>query len=76
VTALGFSPIFHLPLWKLISERRMIMGIDKKLVKLWKENHDDVVTAFKVLKQLDILKEEDTVLITEKLDIVAKASSI
>lgn len=51
------------------------MGIDKRLVKLWKENREDVVTTFEVLRQLDILKEEDTTFLMEKLDIVAKASS-
>ena len=47
------------------------MGIDKRLVKLWKENREDVVTALKVLRQLDILKEEDTIFLMKKLDIVA-----
>ena len=30
------------------------MGIDKKLVKLWKEKRADVVTTLKVLRELDI----------------------
>lgn len=51
------------------------MGIDKRLVKLWKENREDVVTTLKVLRQLDILKEEDTAFLMEKLDIAAKVSS-
>lgn len=50
------------------------MGIDKRLVKLWKENREDVVTTLKVLRQLDILIEEDTTFLMEKLDIAAKAS--
>ena len=37
------------------------MGINKRLVKLWKESREDVVTTLKVLRQLDILKEEDIV---------------
>ena len=51
------------------------MGIDKRLVKLWKESREDVVTTFKVLGQLDILKEEDITFLTNKLDIVTKASN-
>lgn len=51
------------------------MGIDKKLVKLWKENREDVVTTLKVLKQLDIVKAEDVTFLTEKLDIVASATN-
>ena len=50
------------------------MGIDKKLVKLWKENREDVVTTLKVLRQLDIIKEQDAAFLTEKLDVVASAS--
>lgn len=49
------------------------MGIDKKLVKLWKENREDVATALEVLRQLDIIKEQDVMFLTEKLDIVANA---
>lgn len=50
------------------------MGIDKRLVKLWKDNREDVVTTIKVLKQLDIMKAEDVAFLTEKLDIVASVS--
>ena len=51
------------------------MGIDKKLVKLWKENREDVVTTLKVLKQLGIAKVEDVTFLTEKLDIVVSAAN-
>lgn len=51
------------------------MGIDKRLVKLWKKNREDVVTTLKVLRQLDIIKEQDAMSLTEKLDIVASASN-
>lgn len=51
------------------------MGIDKKLVKLWKENREDVVTTLKVLRQLDIVKAEDVAFLTEKLNIVADATN-
>ena len=51
------------------------MGIDKKLMKLWKENREDVVTTLKVLRRLDIVKGEDVTFLTEKLDTVASASS-
>ena len=45
------------------------MGIDKKLVKLWKEKRADVVTTLKVLRELDIMKEDDVAFLTEKLDL-------
>lgn len=51
------------------------MGIDKKLVELWKENREDVVTTLKVLSQLDIVKEQETLFLMEKQDIVANASN-
>ena len=51
------------------------MGIDKKLVKLWKEKREDVATTLKVLREFDIVKEEDVAFLTEKLDIVASASN-
>lgn len=51
------------------------MGIDKKLVELWKENREDVVTTLKVLSQLDIVKEQETLFLMEKLVIVANASN-
>lgn len=50
------------------------MGIDKKLVKLWKEKREDVVTTLKVLRELDIMKEDDVAFLTEKLDIAASAN--
>lgn len=50
------------------------MGIDKKLVKLWKEKRADVVTTLKVLRELDIMKEDDVAFLTEKLDIAASAN--
>lgn len=50
------------------------MGIDKKLVKLWKEKREDVVSTLKVLRELDIVKEEDVAFLTEKLDIAASAN--
>lgn len=52
------------------------MGIDKKLVKLWKENRADVVTTLKVLRELDIVKEDDVTFLTEKLGIAASANSV
>ena len=52
------------------------MGIDKKLVKLWKENRADVVATLKVLRELDIVKEDDVAFLTAKLDIVASANSV
>lgn len=52
------------------------MGIDKKLVKLWKENRADVVTTLKVLRELDIVKEDDVASLTEKLDIAASVNSV
>lgn len=51
------------------------MGIDKKLVKLWKKNREDVVITLKVLRQLGILKDEDAVFLMEKLDVIAAANS-
>lgn len=51
------------------------MGIDKKLVKLWKEKRADVVTTLKVLRELDIMKEDDVAFLTEKLDIAASANN-
>lgn len=51
------------------------MGIDKKLLELWKENRKDVVTTLKVLSQLDIVKEQDAAFLMEKLDIAANASN-
>lgn len=50
------------------------MGIDKKLVKLWKEKREDVVTTLKVLRELDIMKADDVEFLTEKLDIAASAN--
>ena len=52
------------------------MGIDKKLVKLWKEKRADVVTTLKVLRELDIMKEDDVAFPTEKLDIAASANNM
>lgn len=52
------------------------MGIDKKLVKLWKEKREDVVTTLKVLRELDIMKEDDVAFLTEKLDIAASANNM
>ncbi len=52
------------------------MGIDKKLVKLWKEKRADVVTTLKVLRELDIMKEDDVAFLTEKLDIAASANNM
>ena len=52
------------------------MGIDKKLVTLWKEKREDVVTTLKVLRELDIVKEDDVAFLTEKLDIVVSANSV
>ena len=52
------------------------MGIDKKLVKLWKEKRADVVTTLKVLRELDIMKEDDVAFLTKKLDIVASANNM
>ena len=52
------------------------MGIDKKLVKLWKEKRADVVTTLKVLRELDIVKEDDVTFLTEKLDIAASANNV
>ena len=52
------------------------MGIDKKLVKLWKERRADVVTTLKVLRELDIMKEDDVAFLTEKLDIAASANNM
>lgn len=69
------SPVLHLLLWNTIFERRIIMGIDKKLVKLWKESREDVVTTLKVLRKLDIIKEQDATFLTEKLDIAVRASN-
>jgi len=57
-------------------ERRTVMGIDKKLVKLWKEKRADVVTTLKVLRELDIMKEDDVAFLTEKLDIAASANNM
>ena len=51
------------------------MGIDKKLVKLWKEEREDVVTTLKVLRELDIVKEEEVAFLTEKLDIATGANN-
>lgn len=56
-------------------ERRIIMGINKRLVKMWETNRTDVLTTFKVLAQLDILKEDDITFITESLDRMATARS-
>ena len=53
-----------------------VMGIDKKLVKLWKEKRADVVTTLKVLRELDIMKEDDVAFLTEKLDIAASANNM
>lgn len=50
------------------------MGIDKKLVKLWKEKRADVVTTLKVLRELNIMKADDVEFLTEKLDIAASAN--
>ena len=50
------------------------MGIDKKLVKLWKEKREDVVTTLKVLRELNIMKADDAEFLTEKLDIAASAN--
>ena len=50
------------------------MGIDKKLVKLWKEKREDVVTTLKVLRELNIMKADDGEFLTEKLDIAASAN--
>lgn len=52
------------------------MGIDKKLVKLWKEKRADLVTTLKVLRELDIMKEDDVAFLTEKLDIAASANNM
>ena len=52
------------------------MGINKKLVKLWKEKRADVVTTLKVLRELDIMKEDDVAFLTEKLDIAASANNM
>lgn len=52
------------------------MGIDKKLVKLWKEKRADVVTTLKVLRELDIMKEDDVAFLTEKLDIAASSNNM
>lgn len=52
------------------------MGINKKLVKLWKEKREDVVTTLKVLWELDIVKTEDVAFLTEKLDIAARVNSV
>lgn len=52
------------------------MGIDKKLVKLWKEKRADVVTTLKVLRELDIMKEDDVAFLTEKLDIAASTNNM
>ena len=52
------------------------MGIDKKLVKLRKEKRADVVTTLKVLRELDIMKEDDVAFLTEKLDIAASANNM
>lgn len=52
------------------------MGLDKNLVKLWKEKRSDVVTTLKVLRELDIVKEDDVAFLTEKLDIVASVSNV
>lgn len=52
------------------------MGIDKKLVKLWKEKRADVVTTLKVLRELGIMKEDDVAFLTEKLDIAASANNM
>ena len=52
------------------------MGIDKKLVKIWKEKRADVVTTLKVLRELDIMKEDDVAFLTEKLDIAASANNM
>ncbi len=51
------------------------MGIDKRLVKVWKENREDVLITFMMLRQLDIMKEEDAAFLTEKLDILAHVSN-
>lgn len=52
------------------------MGIDKKLVKLWKEKRADLVTTLKVLRELGIMKEDDVAFLTEKLDIAASANNM
>lgn len=52
------------------------MGIDKKLVKLWKEKREDVVTTLKVLRELNIMKADDVEFLTEKLDIAASANNM
>lgn len=52
------------------------MGIDKKLVKLWKEKREDVVTTLKVLIELNIMKADDVEFLTEKLDIAASANNM
>ena len=57
-------------------ERRTVIGIDKKLVKLWKEKRADVVTTLKELRELDIMKEDDVAFLTEKLDIAASANNM
>lgn len=44
------------------------MGINKRLVKMWETNRTDVLTTFKVLTQLDILKEDDVTFMSESLD--------
>lgn len=41
------------------------MGIDKKLVKLWKKKRADVVTTLRVLRELDIVKEKDAAFMME-----------
>ena len=44
------------------------MGINKRLVKMWETNRTDVLITFKVLTQLDILKEDDVTFMSESLD--------
>lgn len=44
------------------------MGLDKRLVNLWEKKPEDVVTALKVLKYLDIIKEEDITFLTETMN--------
>lgn len=43
----------------LKKSRRTVMGINKKLVKLWKEKRADVVNTLEALRELYIVKEDD-----------------
>lgn len=49
------------------------MGIDKRLVKLWKTRREDVITAYEVMAELGAVKKEDIAYLFKQLDRFAAA---